>query len=108
MKFSTMESSLGWALAGIKVKTGEEFLDEELSQQLLIESFKDDAVYKVFLCGAVIEKTGSLQEMEDAYHLLKAGMEDFDHSDFAIIVEHDEADLLFIPIEEETIQDENA
>ena len=103
-----MGRSLGWALAGIKVKTGEEFIDEEISQQLLVESFKDDTVYKVFLCGAVIEKTGTLQEMEDAYYLLRADMEDFDHSDFAIIAEHDDADLLFIPIEEETLSDENA
>lgn len=102
-----MESTIGWALAGVKIKNGQEFLTEDVLQILLTESFKEESIYKVFLCGAVIEKTGSLPEMEEAYYLLKGSMEDFDHSDFAIISEHDDADLLFIPIDEKTI-DENA
>jgi len=103
-----MESNIGWAFAAVKVKSGEEFLDEATAHRLLEEAFAKDRMYKVLLCGAVIEKTGDLQEMEAAYNLLKTEMPDYQQSDFAIISEHDEADLLFIPVEEETIQDENA
>lgn len=100
--------SIGWAFAAVKVKSGEEFLDEITASRLLTDAFSEDRIYKVLLCGAVIEKTGDLQEMEKAYHLLKKEMPDYQQSDFAIISEHDEADLLFIPVEEETITDENA
>lgn len=103
-----MESNIGWAFAAVKVKNGEEFLDEDTANRLLQEAFEEDRSYKVILCGAVIDKPGNLLEMETAYNLLKTEMPDYQQSDFAIISEHDEADLLFIPVEEETIQDENA
>jgi hypothetical protein len=100
------QSKVGWALAG--VRTQEEISQEEISK-LLTESFLPEKKFTLFLCGEELpEKTGTLEEMEVGLSVLKAGMEDYEVGDYAIISRHDEVDLLFVPVELDQISPENA
>ena len=91
-------SDVSWVLVGVRPRT-EEKLPEEVLQKLMVESFMDDRIYKLFLCGTEIDKSGNLDEMEEGYKLLRKSMEEYKDGDYCIISRHDEADLLFLPTE---------
>ena len=91
-------SDVSWVLVGVRPRT-EEQLPEEVLQKLMVESFMDDRIYKLFLCGTEIDKTGNLDEMEEGYKLLRKSMDEYKDGDYCIISSHDEADLLFLPTE---------
>ena len=100
------QSKVGWALAG--VRTDKEMTKEEISK-LLNESFLPEKKFTLFLCGEEMpDKTGTLDQMEEGLDLLKAGMEDYEVGDYAIISKHEEADLLFVPVELDQTEQENA
>ena len=117
------ESKIHWVLTGIRVKGAEpeivegeavlpddQKLPQEIVNKLLVEAFMPGKRYKLFLCGAMVEKDGNLEEMEEGYHTLLEGMEDYQYGDYGIISEHEEADLLFMPAElsDEEIAEINA
>ncbi len=91
-------SNVSWVLVGVRPRT-EDKIEEEVLQRLLVESFQDDRTYKLFLCGAEIDKTGNLDEMEEGFNLLRKNMKEYKDGDYCIISTHDEADLLFMPTE---------
>jgi hypothetical protein len=91
-------SNVSWVLVGVRPRT-EEKLEEEVLQKLMVESFLPERTYKLFLCGAEVDKAGTLDELEEGYKLLKKSMEEFKDGDYCIISVHEEADLLFLPTE---------
>ena len=91
-------SNVSWVLVGVRPRT-EEKLPEEILQKILEEAFQPERTYKLFLCGAEIDKEGTLHEMEEGYKLLKKQMEEYKEGDYCIISVHEEADLLFLPTE---------
>ena len=55
-------SNINWMLTGIKPKEGET-LPEETVNKMLNEAFLEDVKYDLFLCGALVDKQGTLEEM---------------------------------------------
>jgi len=100
-------SNISWALVGVKPK-GEKISEEDM-EKMLLEAFLPEKKFIPFICGAAVEsRTGTLEEMENGYNLLKIGSEDYEYQegDFCIISEQSEGSLLFVPVEiEENVKD---
>ena len=105
-KSNLAESSVSWALVGVR-PFGEEPLSDAVVHKMLMEAFLEGKTYKLFLCGTEVDKTGTLVEMEEGYLLLKKNMEEYNDGDYCIISSHDEGSLLFLPtqIEESDVKD---
>ena len=97
-------SKYSWVLVGVRPST-EDTISEETAQKMLTEAFLPGRSFTLFLCGAEIDKQGTLEEMEDGLEILMKGMEDYNHGDYCIISKHEEGNLLFMPLEPE---EENA
>ena len=97
-------SKFSWVLVGVR-PSSEDQLSEETAQKMLTEAFLPGRSFTLFLCGAEIDKQGTLEEMEDGLEILMKGMEDYNHGDYCIISKHEEGNLLFMPLEPE---EENA
>jgi hypothetical protein len=89
-------SEISWVLVGVRPR-GDEPLQEEVLHKIMEESFQEDRTYSLFLCGTEVDKTGTLEEMEEGYRMIKKGVEDYTEGDYCIISKHDEGDLLFMP-----------
>jgi hypothetical protein len=98
-------SKYSWVLVGVRPLT-EEKLPQESLERMLAEAFIPEKTYTLFLCGAEIDKVGTLAEMEEGLEVLKSGMEDYKDGDYCIISQHEEGSLLFLPMEMEAT-DEN-
>ena len=97
-------SRFSWVLVGIR-PVSEEQISEETAQRMLAEAFLPGRTFTLFLCGAEIEKQGTLEEMEEGLTILMDGMKDYNVGDYCIISKHEEGNLLFMPLEPE---EENA
>ncbi len=93
-----------WVLVGIRPTEGDT-IPEENVQRMLAEAFLPERTFSLFLCGAEIDKQGTLEEMEAGLDLLVQGMDDYNIGDYCIISKHEEGSLLFMPLEPE---EENA
>jgi len=89
-------SAISWVLVGVRPK-GDEPLQQATFEKILEESFQENRTYSLFLCGTEVEKTGTLEEMEEGYKMIKDGVKDYSEGDYCIISRHDEGDLLFVP-----------
>jgi hypothetical protein len=94
------QSKISWVLVGIRSKNEGEQVEKEVAEKMLSEAFLPGKIYQLFLCGALVEdKSGTLEEMENGYKILLAGMEDYEYGDYGIISTHEEGNLLFMPVE---------
>lgn len=91
------KSKYSWALVGIRCP-GEEKPDEQEVQKMLEESFLPGKLFQLFLCGAEVDKSGTLEEMEDGLDLIIEKMTDYHEDDYGIISLHEKGSLLFLPI----------
>jgi hypothetical protein len=89
-------SEISWVLVGVRPRT-EQPLEEVVLNKILQESFEENRIYNLFLCGTEVDKTGTLDEMEEGFRMIKNGVEDYSEGDYCIISKHDEGDLLFMP-----------
>lgn len=89
-------SDVSWVLVGVRPRN-EEKLEEEVLQKLMVESFQPERKYTLFLCGTQMDKSGTLDEMEEGFRMIKTNLEEYKDGDYCIISEHEEADLLFLP-----------
>lgn len=92
----TNRTNISWVLVGVRPRN-EEKLEENVLQRLLEETFKEGKMYTLFLCGTEIDKTGTLEEMEEGFETVSSQLEEYKEGDYCIISKHDEADLLFLP-----------
>ena len=92
------KSEISWALVGSKSKLDNELTEDHI-QKMLAEAFLLEKNYQLFLYGIPIEKTGSLEEMEEGYQLMKTETEKLEIGEYGIISDHEEGNLLFIAIE---------
>lgn len=99
-------STVSWALVGVRPHE-EGSLPDEIVHKMTMEAFLEGKIYKLFLCGTEVDKTGTLAEMEEGYLLLKKNMEEYRDGDYCIISSHDEGSLLFLPtqIDETDVKD---
>jgi len=86
-----------WALVGSQSNT-EEPLNEDQITSMLDVAFLPEKTFQLFLCGAVIDRFGTLEEMEDGLDLIIEQSEDYGLGDYCIISKHDIGNLLFIPL----------
>ena len=93
-------STVNWVLSGVKPPDGKLEIMDDVLQMITLEAFMPEKKYDLYLCGEVIpDKTGTLQEMEDAYKLLKSELKEYEFGDFGIVYTHDAGNLLFFPID---------
>lgn len=92
------QSNVSWVLVGVRPKN-EEQLDEATLNKMAMEAFMEGKIYKLFLCGTEVDKSGTLIEMEDGYNLIKKNLEEYKDGDYCIISSHEEGNLLFMPKE---------
>lgn len=97
-----MQQGIGWVLSGISPNT----LGKESIERMLSEAFDENVIYRVYVCGADVNRPAGLSEAEDAYRVLREGMEDYELGDFGIVYEEEEGKLLFFPTEIEEQEDE--
>lgn len=90
-------SDINWVLVGMRPNK-EENPTEEMMSTILDDAFKPEATYSLFLCGAEIDKTGTLEELEQGFRMILDGFEEYNEGDYCIIHKHEEADLLFMPV----------
>ena len=94
------QSKISWVLTGINSKEADNKLEEQEIQEMLNNSFLEDSKFTLFLCGSLVEdKTGTLEEMEDGYVLIRYNMEEFQYGDYGIVSYHEKGSLLFMPFE---------
>lgn len=91
-------SRINWMLTGIRPKEGET-LPEETVNRMLNEAFLDGVKYDLFLCGGLVDKQGTLEEMEDGLELVASDMDEYQVGDYGIISNHSEGSLLFFPVD---------
>ena len=102
----TENNSPGWVLVGTRPKEGKTLEDSDV-EKMLSEAFMPERKFTLFLCGAYVnDKTGTLEEMEEGYSIIKTEMKEYQHGDYGIVSSHEEGELLFMPIEltEEDLQ----
>ena len=99
-------SNISWVLVGARPASEEETFTEEVLQKLMNESFDEKRLYSLFLCGAEMDKTGTLEEMETGFILVMKSFKEYKEGDYCIIAKHDEGDLLFLPIIDEEKEEE--
>lgn len=98
-------SKISWALIGTRSKTTGKQLSHEQVESMMSEAFSEGRIFKLFLCGEVINKEGSLKEMEEGYTLVKTSMSSYEEGNYCIISEHEDGDLLLIPVEVDSTQE---
>lgn len=91
-------SKYDWVLIGTKSVNENEKLSEDQIQKMLKEAFLPEREFQLFLCGAIIDKYGTLETMETGLDLIKEKMNNYREGDYCIISSHDEGSLLFFPI----------
>lgn len=92
------KSKYSWVLVGFRTTTGEK-LPEEKIQNFVKQSFDRDN-FQLFLCGALVDKYGSLVDMENGLDLILNQMKDYHDGDYCIISTTEDCDLLFCPTKE--------
>jgi hypothetical protein len=99
-------SEISWVLVGVRPRT-EQPLEEAVLHKILQESFEENRTYTLFLCGTEVDKSGTLDEMEEGFRKIKDGVEEYSEGDYCIISKHEEGDLLFMPaiIEEDDLKE---
>lgn len=90
-----------WALSGYRTATEGEKLEDDVIEKMITEAFLPGKNYELFLCGALVGKSGTLEEMEDGLDLIISSMEDYTPGDYCIISNHESGKLLFLPIKPE-------
>lgn len=90
------KSDVSWVLVGIR-PNGETKIHPDILSELLRESFKPERVFHLFICGAEVEKKGTLEEMEKGYYMVKNSLDEYREGDYCVISRHSEGDLLFMP-----------
>jgi len=99
-----MNNTYDWVLTGTKpVKEGTVLTEDQIKEMLEV-AFKEGSKFQLFLCGAMIDRTGTLEEMEDGLKLIIAESEDYKPGDYCIISSHEYGSLLFMPIKPEETQ----
>ena len=96
-------SNVSWVLVGVRPVDTEVELTEEMLGIAMQEAFKENNRYKLFLCGADVNKEGTLEELEIGYHMVKQDVEEFADGDYCIIYNHPLVDLLFMAVPEDMI-----
>ena len=89
-------NKISWVLIGVRPKSDEK-IEEKVLQKILNEAFDEERVYHLFLCGNEIDKTGSLEEMEEGFKTVSSQVDDYKEGDYCIISKHEDGDLLFLP-----------
>lgn len=95
------KSKYSWVLAGYRSKKQNEKIEEDQLHQMAIEAFMPNRIFQLFLCGAFVNKSGTLEEMESGLDLIIKKMKNYHEGDYCIVSSHEKGDLLFIPIKEE-------
>lgn len=95
------KSKYSWILAGYRPKEQGEKIEEAQLHQMATEAFIPDKIFQLFLCGAFVDKSGTLEEMEAGLDIIIEKMKDYHDGDYCIVSSHEKGDLLFIPIKEE-------
>lgn len=94
-------SKYSWVLIGYKSKTEDEKLTDEDLEKLTQEAFISGKVFQLYLCGAFVDKSGTLEQMEEGLDLILGKMTDYHEGDYCIVSDHENGNLLFLPIKEE-------
>lgn len=96
-------SNISWILVGVRPVDEQIELTEDMLNIAMTEAFKENNKYKLFLCGADVEKEGTLEELEIGYHMVKQEVEEFTDGDYCIIYNHPLVDLLFMAVPSDMI-----
>lgn len=92
-------SKYSWVLIGHQPNDTSNKPDEHTLARMLELAFEPGREFSLFLCGAFVDKTGTLEMMEEGLDLLIEKMEDYQEGDYCIVSKHPEGNLLFLPIE---------
>ena len=93
------QSKISWVLVGIRPKNEGEQIPEDVAEKMLQEAFFPEKKFQLFICGALIEKFGTLEACEEGYYMMRKEMQDYEYGDYGIVSLHEEGNLLFMPIE---------
>lgn len=90
-----------WVLAGTRPTDDKTPLTEEQIKEMLEEAFLPDRTFQLFLCGAFVDRHGSLEELEEGLELIIKDADDYSPGDYCIVSKHTHGNLLFMPMKPE-------